>query len=36
MQKSNGQSLKIEEMEKVLDMVEKVWKDVTKKIEKHI
>jgi len=36
MQKSNGQSLKIEEMEKILDMVEKVWKDITKKIEKHI
>ena len=33
MQKSNEQSIKVEEMEKVLDMVEEVWKDISKKIE---
>ncbi len=36
MQKGNSEAIEVEEFEKVLDMLDKTWKDIFKKIEKAV
>ena len=36
MQKGNSKSLKVEEFNKILDLSDKVWKDLFKKVEKYL
>lgn len=36
MQKGNSESLEIEELEKIVDLTEKVWKKLFSKLEKHL